>query len=171
MRNSSVTGSSLAISPLVFSVLLAGEAVASDKVVQTRRVILEGDQAAIVIHQCTRESPEVIRDVWIPENTIVKQLDTRLSDIAKLESTLCCAAGERVADISKYYLQYAGLVIEDRKLIYINALPKGSVYTEWRNKAVLACETSKDYWGVLYDPETGRFFSLAFNGEPDDEAH
>lgn len=142
---------------------------AAGKTVEDHRTLLEGDQAAILIHQCMREAPLAIQDTWVPEAADVEKLDARLVDITKLESTVCCGAGERVANIDGYYLQYAGLVIEGRKLIYINALPDNSSHKDWRSKAVLACDASRDYWGVLYDPKTGSFSDLAFNGEPDGE--
>jgi hypothetical protein len=145
---------------------------AAGRNVENYRVLLEGDQAAIVIHQCMREAPVAIQDTWVPEAAVVQKLDTQLPDIMALTSTLCCGAGDRVANLNRYYLQYAGLVIEGHKLIYINALPADSANSEWRSKAVLSCAASTDYWGVLYDPENGLFSDLAFNGEPDDdEAH
>jgi len=153
------------------TLLIAGIVQADDKATARRWTLLEGDQAAILIHQCTRESPIAIQDVWMPEAPVIKRLNAGLHDITKLRSTLCCGAGERVADVGRHNLQYAGLVIEGRKLIYINALPVDSTYTDWRNMAVLACDPSKDFWGVLYDPATGAFSDLAFNGEPDTEGH
>jgi len=150
----------LALSP--FAVQAAGRAA------ESYRVLLEGDQAAIVIHQCMREAPVAIQDTWVPDAAVVQKLDARLSDILKLESTLCCGAGERVTHLDRYFLQYAGLVIEGRKLIYINALPVAAADKDWRSKTVLSCAASADYWGVLYDPDSGQFSDLAFNGAPDD---
>jgi hypothetical protein len=165
MRTIPATGLALAV------MLLMGVALADDKAADKPWTLLEGDQAAILIHQCTRESPIAIQDVWLPEAPALRELNTHLSEITKLQSTLCCGAGERLTDIGHYRLQYAGLIIEGRKLIYVNALPVGSAYPDWRHKAVLSCDTSRDYWGVLYDPLTGDFSDLAFNGKPDADAH
>lgn len=153
------------------TLLLAGIVQADDKAAEKRWTLLADDQAAIVIHQCTRESPIAIQDVWVPEAPVIQKLNASLPDITKLRSTLCCGAGERVTDIDRFHLQYAGLIIEGRRLIYINALPLDSAYGDWRNTAVLACDTSRDFWGVLYDPATGVFSDLAFNGEPDADGH
>lgn len=141
---------------------------AAGRTAESYRVLLEADQAAIVIHQCMREAPVAIQDTWVPDATVMQKLDERLPDILKLESTLCCGAGGRVTHLDRYFLQYAGLVIEGRKLIYVNALPAGSADKNWRNKTVLSCAANTDYWGVLYDPDSGHFSDLAFNGEPDD---
>jgi len=154
---------------IILIMVLFPLAVQAARTADSHRALLAGDQAAIVIHQCMREAPVAIEDTWVPDATVLQKLDARLPDILKLESTLCCGIGERITRLDRYYLQYAGLVIEGRKLIYINALPADSADKDWRNKAVLSCTASPDYWGVLYDPETGLFSELAFNGEPDDD--
>jgi len=129
-------------------------------------VLLEGDEAGVLIHQCSRESPEAIKAVWTPTATVLEKMEARLTAINKLESTACCGAGFRVDDVNAYYRQYAGLVIEDRKLIYINAFSRSAAgIDDWRQQPVMICDGGRSFWGVLYDPVSGNFFDLAFNGD------
>lgn len=148
-------------------VLAAMASPASAKTTQSRHIVLQGEQAAIVIHQCMREAPLAIQDTWTPDAAVVEKLNAHLADITALTSSLCCGVGDRLTGLDRYYLQYAGLVIEDHRYIYINALPGKSAPDDWRDMAVMSCAADRDYWGVLYDPESGRFSDLAFNGEPD----
>lgn len=131
-------------------------------------VLLDGDKAAVLIHQCSRESPLAIQSVWTPTAAVLEKMESQLAAITKLESKVCCGIGARVSDVNAYYRQYAGLIIEDRKLIYINAFARTAGIDDWRQQPVLFCGGKHAYWGVLYDPASGKFFDLAFNGE--DEA-
>jgi len=128
-------------------------------------VLLDGDQGAMLIHQCSRESPEAVRSAWTPSAAVIEKMESRLTDITRLKSTLCCGAKFNVDDVGHYYRQYAGLVIEDKKLIYINAFARTAVVNDWRQEPVLICDGGRSFWGVLYDPATEKFFDLAFNGE------
>jgi len=128
-------------------------------------VLLEGEQAAMLIHQCSRESPEAIRSVWTPSAAEIEKLESQLVEITKLKSTACCGAGGRVDDVNAYYRQYAGLVIEGKKLIYINAVARSASVDNWRQQPAMICDGGRSFWGVLYDPSSGKFFDLAFNAE------
>lgn len=128
-------------------------------------VLLEGEQAGLLIHQCSRESPEAIRSVWIPSAAVLQKMEAQLVSIEKLASVACCGVGAKVKDVRTYFRQYAGLVIEDRQYIYINALARTEAINNWREKPVMACEGGMAYWGVLYDPSSGKFFDLAFNSD------
>jgi len=150
---------------LFCSVLMAASAAVGAQAAESEWVLLEGDQAAILIHQCSRESPEAIQSVWKPSPAVLQKMEARLAEISKLESKLCCGNGARVDDVHAYYRQYAGLVIEDRKLIYINAFARTAASADWRQQPMMPCDGGLSFWGVLYDPASGEFFDLAFNGE------
>jgi hypothetical protein len=128
-------------------------------------VLLEGDKAAVLIHQCSRESPVAIQSVWTPSMSVLETMESRLPAISKLESKICCGLGARVADVAVFHRQYAGLVIEGRKLIYINAFARTASINDWRQQPVMNCGGGQAYWGVLYDPASEVFFDLAFNGD------
>lgn len=128
-------------------------------------VLLTGDQAGILIHQCSRESPMAIQSAWTPTAAVLEKMELQLAAITRLESKICCGVGGKIDDVNAYYRQYAGLVIEGRRLIYINAFVRTANISDWRIQPALICDGGQAYWGVLYDPATGEFFDLAFNGE------
>jgi len=152
--------------PILCSVIIIGLVLGCAAMADEKSwVLLEGEQAALLIHQCSRESPEAIQDVWMPAPLDIEKIEAQLSSIMQLISTQCCGVGGRVDDISRYRRQYAGFIIENRKLIYINAFSKLSNHSDWREQPVMVCEGGRDYWGALYDPATGIFFDLAFNAK------
>jgi hypothetical protein len=75
----------------------------------------------------------------------------------------------RPTDVNRYYRQYAGIVVGTRKLIYINAFARGNKdfepTTAGAASRIVACDGGRSFWGAMYDPETKRFWNLAFNGD------
>jgi hypothetical protein len=71
--------------------------------------------------------------------------------------------------------QYAGFIISGRKIIYVNAFPKGMIEEEarllpgrpefdWRHQAMRVCDGGHRFFGVEYDPATEKFSHFLFNG-------
>ena len=79
-------------------------------------------------------------------------MEAKLHKIHRLRANQCCILGERVGNVNDYDRLYLGIVVGGRRFVYINAGPPG------------ICDGGSCCWGVLYDPATGRFFDLAFNG-------
>jgi len=92
----------------------------------------------------------------------VADLEASLPMVSKLESKLCCSGGQVPGAIGSYQYQYVGVVIEGHRYIYINAFKPSQELSLSRPVAV--CDGGKNFWGVLYDPETHQFEQLAFNG-------
>lgn len=125
--------------------------------------ILFGSPARALFNQCSRSTPAGIRGFYLPET----------ADISNLEASLpvfLTAQGQKTAHIqlSKYHLQYAGFIRANRKLIYANAFPAAGRNTRsplfWRNRAYNVCDGGHDYFGFEFDPTTGKFARLEFNG-------
>lgn len=78
--------------------------------------------------------------------------------------------GSKVDSLKGWGFQYLGVVIKDKKYIYINAFPANDIarYKEHNYDlsltAVVVCDGGAHYWGVLFDPETKQFSLLSFNG-------
>lgn len=150
---------------LTLLLMMSGWLAAGSQAGEQSWVLLDGDQAAILIHQCSRESPVAIQSVWTPSAEILEDMESRLTAISRLEASICCGIGASVDDVNAYYRQYAGLVVEDRKLIYINAFAHNAGIKDWHTQPVLHCGGGRSFWGVLYDPASKLFFDLAFNGD------
>lgn len=110
-----------------------------------------------ILQQCSRETP-IAERYWKPTKTQIKELESNLSKLTLLESDLCCNEGKIEGSPHDYFFQYAGVVVNGKRYIYVDAHPSQSTHGSF------ICDGGKSYWGVLYDPENKSFGSLAFNG-------
>ncbi len=158
----------------------------------TTFTVLEGRYAQLLSQPCSRANPPKFQDTWQPSEGEIKELEERLSLLQQLKSSLCCHLGGRVKNVHAYYRQYLGLVVNGRKLIYINALEIRSLSEDqskaeilcrefrahhsdclgglnhasdrWRQQPITVCDGGDSFWGAIYNPQTKNFSDLAFNG-------
>ena len=136
-------------------------------------VILGPDEAAEVVRQCSRSAPE-IEATWRPAEEEVAVLESKLSDLRRLEVDSCCWPANRLAEVdaeyvADLYVQYAGVVVNGDSLIYLNAfrseyVDRGVESTGPPARPVIICDGGPSFWGALYNPRTETFSMLAFNG-------
>ncbi len=154
--------------------------------------VLEGRHAQLLSQPCSRANPPKFQDTWQPSEGEIKELEGRLSLLQQLKSSLCCHPGGRVKNVHAYYRQYLGIVVNGRKVIYINALEirslsEGQSNAEvlcrefrphqsdclhgfnhasdrWRQQPIIFCDGGDSFWGAIYNPQTKDFSDLAFNG-------
>ncbi len=123
--------------------------------VVTRPVI-----AAQVLDTCSRPSPGRdagrVSGYWAPSRQQVDQLEAALPQLQPA-----------LADARDFDRQYVGIEIAGRQLIYINAfhLPDGASINPAR-EAIRVCDGGRAFWGALFDPQSGQFSELQFNGPP-----
>jgi hypothetical protein len=121
--------------------------------------------------QCSRRAPDPrsVQGYWRPAPDQIAELERGLAPL--LRDSL--GDGPQNAFLSRhlfaYHRQYAGLVLNGRKIIYVNAYtqaaPPADVDTlPWRETVTVICDGGKGVFGVEYDPATRRFRNLAFNG-------
>ena len=127
-----------------------------------KSTLLPPSQAKTVTDQCSRPGPSKFTDTWQPSKEELQEMESGFGEIRKLTVLDCCLTGVQIKDPQSYYMQYAGIVLDGKKLIYINAIP-GEPGDFWREQAVVICDGG-NAWGVLYDPKTKKFYSLAING-------
>jgi len=139
--------------------LLATGAVAQ----RDKSTLLPVSEVKAAVNQCSRPSPSNFTDTWQPSKEELKEMESRLADIKKLTVLDCCIRGKKIKNPESYFLQYAPIVLDGKKLIYINAVPDFVPGDSWREKAVVICDGGTG-WGVLYDPQTKTFSSLGVNG-------
>ena len=90
-------------------------------------------------------------------------MESRFSQIKKLRVKKCCIQGAQIKNPEEFYMQYVGIIIDGKKLIYINAFSESNPDEVWKKSAVNICDGG-NAWGVLYNPETKKFYDLAING-------
>jgi hypothetical protein len=64
-------------------------------------------------------------------------------------------------------MQYAGIVVNGKHLIYINAFyqSRPDEWEKWKKIAVAVCDGGSGFWGALYDPKEKKVFDLRLNGK------
>lgn len=129
-----------------------------------RSVVLSPAQTQMLLSPCSRNAPQGVEATWIVPQEVVDQLEANLYKLARLRADQCCILRGRIRYPGTYFRQYVGIVIGNRRLVYINAFRSASDKAEWRSEAVVACDGGDDYWGAVYDPETKVFSNLAING-------
>jgi hypothetical protein len=116
-------------------------------------VLLPKTEAHAVSSLCSRPAPGTIDDGWTPAKSEIDALEAHLS-------------GLPVSNVGSYYRQYVGVIVDRRRLVYINAMcsKPDSSSSSWRSHLQNACDGGRCFWGAIYDPATGQFSGLAFNG-------
>jgi len=74
--------------------------------------------------------------------------------------------GKQIENPSRYYRQYVGIVVGERKLIYLNAFCEKVVKQsgDWRKNPVDVCDGGDCFWSAVYDTSSGEFSDLQVNG-------
>ena len=153
-----------------------------------RGVLFAPERALQLLKQCSRTRFPAVRETWQPtieqlpalEETVAAILEGRLAKYRWSESYRPHARD--------YYRQYVGIVLNGRKVIYINgfgtsyswhvqmwprpitalelqALPEAFRDPDsWRRVPVVVCDGGPTYFGAIYDPEAGRVDEFSFNG-------
>ena len=115
---------------------------------------------------CSRDGPGKVSEGWLPTPEQILQAETLLPKFVR-------ANGRPKGPLSYYYRQYLGVVIGDKRLIYVNVFPRWLIEREelsgispsnWRTAFINICDGGDGFWGALYDPKTLRFSSPRFNG-------
>lgn len=129
-----------------------------------RSVVLPPEQAEYLLHPCSRAAPSSVDGTWPVTSEVIEKLEANLSKLTRVRAKECCILKARVQDPAVYYRQYIGIIVDGRKLVYVNAFRSLADHEQWQTRAVDVCDGGEDYWGVVYDPEMEEFSQLAVNG-------
>ncbi len=116
--------------------------------------------AAQVLDTCSRPSPgrdaARVTGYWAPSRQQVEQLEAALVQLQP-----------QLQDVAGFDRQYVGIEAQGKQLIYVNAfhLPDGANIDPAR-EAIRACDGGRAFWGAVFDPQSGQFSELEFNGPP-----
>jgi hypothetical protein len=165
---------------------LASTSGAAQQASQRSSTILYGGTARRALAQCTRAHPDTALPLWVPDRAALDGLER---GIGRLLTRMLDSARQRVIvpnDVSAtdYYRQYIGVVVNGRRLIYVNgfhvsflkvlqranqpspgdsALPSDAYAFDWERQAVTVCDGGIGFFGVLYDPARNSFYGFYFN--------
>jgi hypothetical protein len=136
---------------------------ASMKVLPGHSVVLPEKATTEVANQCSRPGPPKFEATWTPSRDIVPEMEAGIDAVRSLRAG-CCIRGQRITSLDGYYLQYVGIVVNDRKLIYVNAFWGSPSSDAWLTRPEMYCDGGSGSWGVVYDPERRVFYELHVNG-------
>ena len=134
------------------------------------RTVLTGDQAMALTHQCSRAAPGAVTGQWKPS---MDEIDGLEETLGWLLSGQLIKAGVTTQP-RNYYRQYAGFIIDGRRVIYINGVMRSVINEntsaahpiDWRTQAINICDGGTLTFGAEYDDGTHQFSKFAFNGSP-----
>ena len=139
---------------LLAAALAAPSAAATIAVNPAWGVIFPAEKAVQLTRQCSRSTPRA-EGAWQPT----------AQDIAALEPGLTRTLAAAQVQPGAYYRQYGGLIVAGRHIIYVNGARNAVVQGDWRNTAISICDGGALAFGVEYDPASGTFSHLEFNGQ------
>ncbi len=114
--------------------------------------------ASQVLDTCSRDSPArhpgEVTGYWAPSRQQIDQLEAALAQLQP-----------QVANPGDFDRQYVGIETGEQRLIYINAfkLPEDSELDPART-AIRVCGGGAQFWGAVYDPQSGQFSAIELNG-------
>jgi hypothetical protein len=111
----------------------------------------------------------------MPALAQINQLEADLAPLlTSIGETLTVEHSETRPPLRDYYRQYVGLeLVTGERVIYVNAFAPlvlkalagyGREADWWKREPALVCDGWRAYWGVEYDPSSGRFRGFSFDG-------
>jgi hypothetical protein len=130
-------------------------------------VALDMKHGKQLLKQCSRGTPENVGSFFVISAGQIKSLEDNFKKVLKLKPENGMK-GWAIDDMDKYGYQYIGLVIHNKKYIYINAFNYSPgelklAHLDWKVDAVNVCGGGTGWWGVLYNLDERSFSQLQFN--------
>jgi len=137
--------------------------------------VLDSVEGAKSLQQPTRETPQ-LTGYWTPSTDDLRRLESGLAIV--LDSVfrrLPIREDEKRPRIDEFVRQYAGFVLEGRRLVYVSAETMGIVQAVARNGQMSSEQLMRKAWrasyggtglfGIVYEPATRRFGRIEFNSD------
>ncbi len=88
--------------------------------ISARSVVFSDDAAHALISQCSRRVPTSITGAWTPDSATLRRLARGLISDLQQAIDRATPAGHRGPRATDYYRQYGGLIVGERRMIYVN---------------------------------------------------
>jgi hypothetical protein len=111
--------------------------------------------------------------IWSPTQEDISRLERELDRVLEKSLARSALPDSLRPAVTDYYRQYAGVVVNGKRLInvtgfhrqYLAAVQRlNADTTAWRTQPVLFCDGGEFYFGATYDPSDGHFITFQFNG-------
>ncbi len=132
--------------------------------VPSRAAVIPEAEGYKVERPCSRRSPGAITAVWRPDSALVARIEKALAPLVQGALERSPWAGKVTGTADAYYRQYVGVVIDGRRIVYVNAFRSpGGAPISWELRLATMCDGGELSFGVEYDVEADRLQHLAFN--------
>lgn len=137
--------------------------------------VLPASQVEAAGAQCSRAAPTV-EGGWAMTDADAQAVERRLPALADAppENPNGVVPASSRIDLATSVRQYVGVVVGGRRLVYVNAFPQdmldrdADMPSDHRlhadRRVAVVCDGGPSFWGVVFDPATGEFSGLDFNG-------
>jgi hypothetical protein len=129
---------------------------------KSRAIVLPETAADQVRQLCSRPGPPKFSGTWKPSEADIQKMESHLSRISGLR-TESGIVDVQIEHPDRYYRQYLGIIIKNRKFVFINAFCDDKPPEGWRERVVDVCDGGCS-WGVVYDIKSRKFSHLEMNG-------
>jgi len=134
------------------------------------RTVLTGPQALALAHPCSRAAPGQVSGQWTPSSDDLEPLEKLLQSVLTGQLVM---VGPTAAP-ADYYRQFAGFIVNGRRVIYVSGVSRRGVGEEarganpidWRTQALSICDGGPISFGAEYDADTHQLSKFSFNGAP-----
>jgi hypothetical protein len=123
--------------------------------------IFPASKGASLLHQCSRRTPKDVSAFWEPSPKEIECLEqllvSYLSDREKSQAVV-------PPKVVQYHRQYVGIVKAGIRMIYGNFYIGGKPQVAEKTGPAIICDGGPSHWGIVFNPQTGEFEELEFNG-------
>jgi hypothetical protein len=100
---------------------------------------------------------------WEPTLGDMDDAEADLAQITTL-SNIDADPNRHINSPRDYYRQYLAVIVNGRRMIFLNALCSVEQNANWRKRLIVTSDGGKCFWQAIYDPSTHRFSDLKVNG-------
>jgi len=131
-----------------------------------------GKEGMIVPAAFLRNSGLPAEGFWTPKESQLREMERSLPTFLRREMQSrpsVRALHEVIASEPRYRRQYVGMIMDGRKVIWVNCIPQKSEegvdpFTNWKREIVDVSDGGSSFRGVVYDTEKHSFDKLILNG-------
>ena len=157
---------------VAFLSCFSAAAIAHEQLDSKDGAVLPASAGKELLHQCSRGAPQDVSGAWRPTQEQIRELEIRLPSAFE---AVAFQRGNEYGQRGHFRRQYAGFIVEGRKIIYVNAFPRslgdpepngppGFRHFDWHRQVVAVCDGGPVFFGVEYDPAAKTFSHFEFNG-------
>ena len=125
---------------------------------------LPDTQRRTVMKQCSRWSPQPGEAGWTPDGRTILNIERKLPDYLRKSPRETIPDPDAILPGSGR--QYVGFVRAGHRFVYGNFFPARLIHEnpKWRTQAIIVCDGGRAFFGLEFDPESGRITRVDFNG-------